>query len=394
MATPDAEGTGTGSRATIYLDHAATSWPKPPAVVEAMVDAMQRAGGNPGRGGYPLALAASRVVLESRKAIAHLMGVPDPRDLVLLSGATEGCNLMLKGLISPGDRVVVSSMEHNAVARPLHVLAQAGVQVDVVQADESGLMDPERVAGTVRGAPTRAVVCQHASNVTGTVQPIADLADIAHEAGALMLVDGAQGVGHLDVDVTALDVDAYAASGHKGMLGPQGVGLVYLRPGVEARQLLEGGTGGASSDEPDQPEVRPDRYEAGTPNTPGIAGLGAAARVLAEGGEAIRAEEQRLARRLREALTERAGIRLLGPAPDEEAVPTMCLTSSRLDPDRIAFELDRRYGISVRAGVHCAPAAHRTIGTGSTGAVRVSLGYTTTEADVDALLAALAEIVQ
>lgn len=357
-----------------------------------MVDAMERAGGNPGRGGYPLALAASRVVFESRKALATLLGVPDARDLILLSGATEGCNLMLKGLVSPGDRVVVSSMEHNAVARPLHVLSQAGVRVDVVQADGTGFVDPDRVAETVAGSPVRAVVCQHASNVTGTVQPIADLADVAHEAGALMLVDGAQGVGHLDVDLATLDVDAYAASGHKGLLGPQGVGVLYLRPGLECRQLLEGGTGGGSSDEPGQPESRPERYEAGTPNTPGIAGLGAAARLLAERGDAFRAAEQALSRRLRKTLEAMDAVHLIGPGPDEESVPTMCFTSRKADPDRIAFELDRRYGISVRAGVHCAPAAHRSVGTISTGAVRVGIGYDTTGADIDALIAALGEL--
>lgn len=381
------------SAKVIYLDHSATSWPKPPAVVQAMVDAMDRAGGNPGRGGYPLALAASRVVFESRKACATLLGVPDPRDLIFLSGATEGCNLMLKGLLEPGDRVVVSSMEHNAVTRPLHLLSQAGVRVDVVQADEAGFVEPEAVASALRGTPTRAVVCQHASNVTGTVQPIADIADIAHEAGALMLVDGAQGAGHLEVDLAALDVDAYAASGHKGLLGPQGVGVLYLRPGLEARQLLEGGTGTSSSDDPAQPLARPDRYEAGTPNTPGIAGLGAAARILLKDGARIRAEEQRLARRLREALAQMPRVRLLGPRPDEETVPTMSFLVDGLDPDRVAFELDRRHGISLRAGLHCAPAAHRTLGTIATGAVRVGIGHSTTESDIDALLTALGELV-
>lgn len=378
-----------GGSTVVYLDHAATSWPKPPAVVEAVADAMVRAGGNPGRGGHPLALAASRVIFESRGVLAGLLGVPDPRDVILLSGATEACNVMLKGLLQPGDRVIVSSMEHNAVARPLHVLGEQGVRVDVVAADATGYVDPEAVADALRGVETRAVVCQHASNVTGTVQPIADIADVAHEAGALMLVDGAQGAGHLDLDLVALDVDGYAASGHKGLLGPQGVGVLYLRPGLEARQLLEGGTGGGSSDEPSQPRIRPDRYEAGTPNTPGIAGLGAAARLLVEQGDAIRATEQRLARRLRAELPGMPGMRLLGPGVDEQTVPTMSFISERMDAERIAFELDRRYGIAVRAGLHCAPAAHRTLRTIDGGAVRISLGHGNTDVDVDACLSAL-----
>jgi cysteine desulfurase family protein len=392
VATTDPVQAGADAARTIYLDHAATSWPKPPAVIDAMLDAMERAGGNPGRGGYPLALAASRVVFESRKVCATLLGVPDPRDLLLLSGATEACNLMLKGILEPGDRVVVSSMEHNAVTRPLHVLSQRGVVVDAVPADETGFVDPDAVASALDGATVRAVVCQHASNVTGTVQPIADIADIAHEAGALMLVDGAQAVGHLAVDLAALGVDAYAASGHKGLLGPQGVGLLYLRPGLDAEELLEGGTGGSSSEDLGQPLARPDRYEAGTPNTPGIAGLGAAARIHLESGQAIRAEEQRLARRLREALAAMPRIRLLGPGPDDEAVPTLSFVSETLDPDRIAFELERRWGISLRAGLHCAPAAHRTLGTIATGAVRVGIGYSNTEADIDTLIGALEEL--
>jgi selenocysteine lyase/cysteine desulfurase len=357
-----------------------------------VVDAMERAGGNPGRGGYPLALAASRVVFDARRDCAALLGVRDPKDLFLLSGATEGCNLMLKGLLVPGDRVVVSSMEHNAVTRPLHALSLRGVVVDEVRADAAGFVEPEAVERAVREAPTRAVVCQHASNVTGAVQPVADIADIAHEAGALMLVDGAQGAGHLQVDVVSLDVDAYAASGHKGMLGPQGIGMLYLRPGLEARELLEGGTGGSSSEDAGQPTTRPDRYEAGTPNTPGIAGLGAAARLHLERGADLRSEEQRLARRLREALAGMAGVRVLGPDPGEEAVPIMSFVSDRLDPDRIAFELDRGYGIAVRAGLHCAPAAHRTLGTIDTGAGRLGVGYGNTDAHVDAVLGALARI--
>jgi len=376
----------------VYLDNAATSWPKPPAVLDAMVDVMEHAGANPGRGTYGMAMAASRTVFESRRDCAALLGVADSRDLVLLSGCTEACNLMLKGLLRPGDRVVMSSMEHNAVSRPLHVLQGRGVRVDVVEADPTGLVDVEAVERAVRAQATRAVVCQHASNVTGTVQPIGDIADIAHASGALLLVDGAQGVGHLEVDVAALDVDAYAASGHKGLLGPQGVGLLYLRPGLEAEQLLEGGTGASGSEEPGQPTERPERYEAGTPNTPGIAGAGAAARLQAAEGPAIRALEQRLARRLRSELLAMPSVHLLGPSPDDESVPVVTFTSDRAEPDRIAFELDRRFGIAVRSGLHCAPWAHRTVGTIGTGAVRVGIGHGNTDADIDALLAGLAEV--
>jgi cysteine desulfurase family protein len=380
------------ARRCVYLDHSATSWPKPPGVIEAMVAAMTESGANPGRGAYAMALAASRLVFESRRACADLLGVPDARDLSFVSGCTEACNLMLKGLLAPGDRVVVSSMEHNAVSRPLHLLSQAGVRVDVVQADATGTVDASDFERAVRAEPTRAVICQHASNVTGAIQPIADLADIAHENDALLLVDGAQAAGHLKVDLAALAVDAYAVSGHKGMLGPQGVGLLYLRPGLDAQELLQGGTGGGSSDQQDQPRGRPERYEAGTPNTPGIAGVGAAARLLIEHGEEWRAAEKELFRALKEGLAAIPGVTVFGPAPDEPSVPTMSLVSDRMDPDRIAFQLDRSYGIAVRSGLHCAPWAHRTLGTLETGAVRFGVGYGNTAEDVSTAVRALTEL--
>jgi cysteine desulfurase / selenocysteine lyase len=278
------------------------------------------------------------------------------------------------------------------VSRPLHALASQGVGVHVVAADSAGLVDAADFERAAKAAPTKAIVCQHASNVTGAIQPIADLADIAHENGALLLVDGAQGGGHLELDLAALDADAYAVSGHKGMLGPQGVGLLYLRPGLEARELTQGGTGGGSSEQDSQPSARPERYEAGTPNTPGIAGLGAAARLLAAGGEEWRREEQQLFRMLKAGLLAMPGVTVYGPALDEPSVPVLCITHSAMDPDRIAFLLDRSGGVAVRSGLHCAPWAHRTIGTLDSGAVRLSLGHGTTDADVAIALESLARV--
>jgi cysteine desulfurase family protein len=388
---PDAGAPGP-ARSCVYLDHSATSWPKPPEVVDAVVNAMTACGANPGRGAYSMALAAARLVFESRRACADLLGVPDARDLAFVSGCTEACNLMLKGLLVPGDRVVVSSMEHNAVSRPLHVLSLGGVRVDIVQADATGTVHAGDVERAVRAHATRAVICQHASNVTGAIQPIGDIADIAHENGALMLVDGAQAAGHMNVDLAALDVDAYAVSGHKGLLGPQGVGLLYLRPGLDVAELLQGGTGGGSSEEESQPQGRPERYEAGTPNTPGIAGLGAGARLWLAHGEEWRAQEQRIFRGLKEGMSAIPGVTVFGPASDEPCVPTLSLVSDRMDCDRIAFLLDRRYGIAVRSGLHCAPWAHRTIGTLETGAVRFGVGYGSTSDDVAAAIAALTEL--
>ncbi len=379
-------------RDVVYLDHAATSWPKPPEVIAAVTDALHRQGGNPGRGAHQLAMAAGRAIFEAREACSRLLDIPDSRDLIFQPGCTHALNLVLKGLLRPGDRVVAASMEHNAVARPLNVLAAGGVRLDIVTADETGAVDPDAIEAEVRRAKTRMVVCLHVSNVTGAIQPIGDLADIAHENGALLVVDGAQAVGHLDVSLERLGVDAYAASGHKGLLGPQGVGLLYLAPGVDPDELVQGGTGAGGSEEATQPKVRPERYEAGTPNTSGIAGLGAAALLLAEQGERFRSEERRLTRRLHEGVARIGGFRVLGPPPDVPRGPVLAVVHDRVDAERLAFLLDKRYGIAARAGLHCAPWAHSTLGTGETGALRFGVGWSTSEADVDATLQALEEL--
>jgi len=376
---------------TIYLDHGATSWPKPQEVVDAVTHSLVEAGGNPGRGAYRLALDTSRAIHRARKDVASLLGVPDPKDLVFQPGCTQAMNLVLQGLLSPGDRVVACSMEHNAVARPLNKLASAGVEVVIVDADEFGVVDADEVEAAVAAAPTRLVVCQHAGNVTGAIQPVADLADIAHAHDALMVVDGAQAGGHLGVDLSTLGADAWACSGHKGLLGPQGIGVLYLAPGCAPRELVAGGTGSGSSEEPLQPTARPDRYEAGTPNTPGIVGLGAAARLLAQHGDAQRTHERALARELHEGLVE-LGFTVLGPTPHEPRVPIVAAVHAAVDSDRLAFALDRQYGIAARAGLHCAPWAHRTMGTLEGGALRFGLGWGNTHDDVAATLSALKDL--
>ncbi len=393
LAAADATPEAASPLTAVYLDHAATSWPKPAVVVDAVHEALTKYGGNPGRGAYALAVATGRMIAEARQACADLLRVPDASDVIFLSGCTEGMNLALKGLLSPGDRVVACSTEHNAVARPLTWLASRGVVVDVVDTGPTGLLDADAVERAVAGSSTRAVVCQHASNVTGTIQHIGDIVDVAHAHGALAIVDGAQAGGHLDLDLPAIGADAYALSGHKGLLGPQGIGLLYLAPTVEPEELIQGGTGSGASELPTQPTARPDRYEAGTPNTPGIAGIGAGARLVAERGDEFRREERRLTRRLHEGILGLAGFTVLGPGPDEWRVPLISVTHERMDADQIAFVLDKRYGIGVRAGLHCAPWAHRTVGTLECGAVRFGLGWSTTESDVDTTLEALRALV-
>jgi cysteine desulfurase family protein len=390
METPSSDS----PQRAIYLDHGATSWPKPPGVVDAVHDALTRYGGNPGRGAYRLALDTSRAIHSARRDIASFLGVGDAHDLLFQPGCTQAMNLVLFGLLSPGDRVVACSMEHNAVARPLNALAARGVEVVVVDADESGVLDADDVESVVAQAPTRAVVCQHAGNLTGAIQPIPDLADLAHAHGALMVVDGAQAGGHLHVDLAALSVDAWACSGHKGLLGPQGVGVLYLAPGCEPAELVAGGTGGGNSEEPLHPVVRPDRYEAGTPNTPGILGLGAAVRFLAENAVALRERERELTHRLHEGILALPGFSVLGPPLGEERVPIVSLVHERITSDRLAFVLDRRHHIAARAGLHCAPWAHRTVGTLETGALRFGIGYGNTLQDIEAALDALSRSAQ
>ncbi len=340
-----------------------------------------------------MALAASRAIYDARRSCAQLLGVPDSRDLLFQPSCTHACNLMLKGILKPGDRVVVGSMEHNAIARPLARLASEDVEVVVVSADRTGFVDPGDIEREVCARPTRAVICQHASNLTGTVQPIEEMAEIAHERGALLLVDGAQGGGHLQVDIGAMNPDAYALSGHKGLLGPQGIGLLYLASGFDVQEQTEGGTGGGSSESLEMPPERPDRYEAGTANTSGIVGLGAAARFLAEEGDLQRKQEAALARRLHEGVLDIGGFRVLGPPPEVPRVPIVSIVHDSVEADRIAFALDRGYRVAVRAGLHCAPWAHETVGTLECGAVRLGIGWGNTTEQVDTVLAALAEIV-
>lgn len=377
-----------------YFDHAATSWPKPAAVAEAMQHALCELGGNPGRGAYTMAVNTARSQLATRSALATMFGVHESRNIILNAGCTESLNTILRGFCRPGMRVVVSSMEHNAVTRPLHILAEQGLEVVVVDADSTGVIDPDDVETAVNAAKTDAVICMHASNVTGTIQPIADITDIAHAAGARMIVDGAQGAGHVPLNLEALKVDAWAASGHKGLLGPQGVGVMYLSPTFDPDELTAGGTGGGASEDPVQPRTRPDRYEAGTRNTPGIAGLGAAIGYLAEHGETVAAEEDRLTRRLINGFAEIPGVRILGPAADIRRVPVVAIVVEGQDHALLAGTLDREYGIAVRAGLHCAPWAHRTLGSLETGALRFGLGWSTTQDDVDAAIAAMEELVR
>lgn len=374
----------------IYLDSAATSWPKPRLVISATARAMAECG-NPGRGGHPLSLAAGRAVLDAREAVAALLGAGDPASIAFTRNCTEAINLVIHGVLRPGDRVVVSPLEHNAVMRPLRLLEREGVHLTVLPAAPDGTVDLDAARRALVGA--RLMIVCHGSNVLGTLQPIAALGELARQAGVLFLVDAAQTAGAVPLHLDSLPVDFVAFPGHKGLLGPQGTGGLYIRPGRVLPPLLAGGTGSLSELE-EMPEFAPDRYEAGTPNVPGLAGLAAAASFLsAVGVAAVREQEEELTARFCEGVAGLARVRVLGPASPERRAGLVSLAVDGVDPDLLAQVLEERYSICTRAGLHCAPAAHQHAGTYPIGAVRFSFGYHTTTAEVDAAVDALRELI-
>ncbi|MDA8233733.1 MAG: aminotransferase class V-fold PLP-dependent enzyme, partial [Clostridia bacterium] len=266
----------------IYLDNAATTWPKPSSVWSAMEHCFHKLGANPGRSGHQMALDAGRLIYETREVLAKLFNISNPLQLVFTLNATEAVNLALKGLLKPGDHIITGSMEHNAVTRPLHVLKARGVEVTKVKAAGDGRIKVEDVAAQIK-ANTKAVAFTHASNVTGTLMPIEELGQLARAKGLVFIVDAAQTAGVYDLDVEKMNIDLLAFPGHKSLYGPQGTGGLYIREGITLEPLKEGGTG-SSSEHPLQPDVLPDRYESGTPNTIGIAGLGAAVKFILQEG--------------------------------------------------------------------------------------------------------------
>lgn len=378
----------------IYLDHAATSFPKPPQVIRAMSDFLECAGGNPGRSGHRLSIAAGRIVYDAREAIAELFNAPDPLRVVFTLNATHALNLALRGILNAGDRVVTTSMEHNAVMRPLRALEQSGVQVVIVRCARDGSLDVNDLAAALQER-TKLVVATHASNVTGTILPIAEIAQLAHRAGACVLVDAAQTAGVLPIDIQAMGIDLLAFTGHKGLLGPPGTGGLVLADSVKTEQiepLMRGGTGSHSEFET-QPEFLPDKFESGTPNGVGIAGLRAGVRFIASLGiEAIRAHEMKLASVL-ESLRELPGVTVYGPARVTDRTATCSFRVAGHRVSDIALQLEEQFGIMCRVGLHCAPAAHRTIGTLPEGTVRFAPGHMTTLQDICATLLAVERLV-
>ncbi len=376
----------------IYLDNAATSWPKPESVYQTMDSFLREKGANPGRSGHAMAVAAERVIEETRILAAHLLGVPDETDIVFTSNCTDSLNLALKGLLHPGDHVVTDSIGHNSLVRPLRRLERDGVLVTrVPPSPATGSVSPADVEAAIRPA-TRLIAVTHASNVSGVVQPIDEIGEVARKHGVAFLVDAAQSAGVLPIDVRAANVDLLALSGHKGPLGPPGTGVLYVSKRVELEPLKEGGTGTVSESE-EQPLDRPSRYESGTPNTVGIAGLGAGLKhVLAKGVETIGRHERELAVRLLEGLATNPKVTVFGPSAAADRIGVVSFRIDGWSPGEVGAVLDQAFDIKIRTGLHCAPAAHKTLGTFPQGTVRASVGCFNTLDDIDALLDAVGRI--
>ncbi|SFB52969.1 cysteine desulfurase family protein [Cohnella sp. OV330] len=379
-------------RPLIYLDNAATSWPKPPGVMEAMEKSMREAAANPGRGSHEMAVKASRVLFEGRKMLARLFKIANPNDIAFMLNTTHALNQAIQGLLKPGDHVVTTAMEHNSVRRPLEALKRKlGIQVTYVPVGADGILKPEDVRLAITPA-TKLVAVTHSSNLLGTIAPIGDIGTVTRAAGVPLLVDAAQSAGVLEIDVEGMNIDLLAFPGHKGLMGPQGTGGLYIRPELELEPLMHGGTG-SRSESPEQPSMRPDRYEAGTPNTIGIAGLTEGVRfVLGETVQRIHATELSLTRQLMAGLAEMPGVHLLGPSPEIERTAIVAFTVDGVDPSETAFLLDRQFGIAVRSGFHCTPLGHESAGTTETGAVRASPGYFTQQSDIVSLISAVKDI--
>ncbi|MDR1495947.1 MAG: aminotransferase class V-fold PLP-dependent enzyme [Clostridiales Family XIII bacterium] len=376
----------------IYLDNAATTWPKPVGVYEAVSDALMNKGGNPGRSAHKTSVAAGKVLDSVRFSLARLLGVRDPNRIVFALNATDALNLAIGGVLSPGDHAVTSSMEHNSVTRPLEHMAKGGLEYTRIRMDPVAGVDPRDVEKALR-PNTKLVVLTHASNIAGTVNPVADIGALCRERGVFFLVDAAQSAGSLPIDVEAMNIDLLAFPGHKGLFGPTGTGGLYIAEGVDVNPARYGGTG-VFSEFPLQPDELPFRYESGTQNFHGLAGLDAGVRFIADKGtDAIHSHELRLVNLLTDGLHDIPEVTVYGPPPGAERAAVVSLNIKGMNCAEAALILDASFDIAIRSGLHCAPDAHRTLGTFELGGtLRVSPGFFNTDEDIARCVEGIAEI--
>jgi cysteine desulfurase family protein len=380
----------------IYFDNPATSWPKPLQVKEAMSRFMEEVGANPGRSGHFLSIEAARIVYETREVLSVLFHVKDSSRIIFTLNATESINLALKGLLKDKDHVITSSIEHNSVMRPLRDLEKRGIELTVVPCFGDGTLDPREVEKVIQSS-TKMVILNHGSNVTGTLLPIIEVGKIAREYNLLFLVDAAQTAGAYPIDVEKDGIDLLAFTGHKSLYGPQGTGGLVIGDRIKEKEMIplkQGGTGSRSEFE-EQPDFLPDRFESGTPNGVGIAGLFAGLQfVLEKGVEKIRQNEMTLTQKLIKGLKEIPQVRIYGPERKEDRIATLSFNFSHLSPSNGASRLEKEFGILCRPGLHCAPAAHHTIGTFPEGTIRFGLSAFNTEDEIESAFHAVSLIAQ
>lgn len=375
----------------IYFDNAATTFPKPEEVYSKVDHIMKNVGANPGRSGHRMALEANRTILDTRDSIASLFNIEDSSRIVFTANTTEALNIGIQGLLRPGDHVITSSMEHNSVTRPLKALEKTGVKTTKVRCSPEGVLDPDDVYKALR-PETRLIVLTHASNVTGGINPAREIGAISRDKGIVFLLDAAQTAGMLPIDVENDNIDMLACPGHKGLFGLQGTGFLYISPSVNLEPLKYGGTGG-NSEMDIMPNILPDIFEVGTQNTPGIGSLGEGVEfVMREGIDNIRAHEVNLTERLIKGLEEIKRVTVYGPEDADRRMAVVSFKIAGKDPSDVGFALDSSFGIMSRAGLHCAPDAHRTIGTFPQGTVRLSPGHFNTREEVDFVLDAVKKI--
>lgn len=380
----------------IYLDNAATSFPKPKEVADAVYEYMTEIGANINRGGYEAAYDLEGTVFETREMLVSLFGGSDCKNVVFTKNVTESLNLVLKGFLKAGDHVLCSSMEHNAVMRPLVQLEKQGIEFDRIPGNDKGELCFDMLEGMIK-ANTKAIVMTHASNLVGTINPIADVGAIAHKKGIKFIVDAAQTAGVFPINMKEMHIDALCFTGHKSLLGPQGIGGFILDEDMIGliEPLISGGTGSISHTE-EVPSFMPDKFEAGTMNLPGIVGLHAGLKwIEGKGMDAIRSHELALTKRFLDGIAplEADGlIKIIGLKEIEGRAPVVSIQSLNIDSADLAFRLDSEYGIATRVGLHCAPNAHKTLGTYPEGSVRFSFGVFNTEDEIDTAIRALNEI--
>jgi len=378
----------------IYFDNAATSYPKPKRVGQAMLHFLEKVGASPGRSGHRLSIEAGRIIYQARESLAELFNVTDPLRIIFTLNITEALNLTLKGLLRPGDQVITSSMEHNSVMRPLRELEKKGVETKVVSCSPQGILDPVDVERAIK-KNTKLIVLNHGSNVTGSILPISIVGEIARRHDILFLVDTAQTAGCYPLDIKNDNIDLLAFTGHKALFGPPGTGGLVVGERVDIKKLSPlkvGGTGSRSESE-EQPDFLPDIYESGTPNTVGLSGLNEGLHfILKEGVDKIHKHELKLTQKLIEGLKEIRGVVVYGEDQIKDRVAVISFNIKDQLPSEVGLKLDEEYNIMCRVGLHCSPAAHKTIGTFPTGTVRFSMSWFNTFKEVDQAIIAIRNI--